>query len=153
MFIVQTDKTVMNRIHFCDMAGIPKNLDNYLKQFYSLPDIVTLPIEMNENTVFPDIFLKPYPMVSEMVMQVMRMYRVEMFYRRVVMAVRNHGEYKRYFLLYIDEKAVPLFRDFEFKRSTKETFKCAIGLDFAESILKRNAKGIELTVEKGEDTK
>lgn len=153
MFIVQPDKTIMDRIYFCDLAGIPKNLDNYLKQFYQLPDILTLPIQLDENTVLPDIFLKPYPMVSDMVMQVMKMYRAEMFSRRVVLTVKNSKEYKRYFLLYIDEKTVSLFRDFELKRDSKETIKCTISLDFAESILRRDAKGIKLVEEKGADTK
>lgn len=146
-FLVQTDKTIIDRINFYNTEIIPKSLDAYIKQFYSLPDTLTLSVEMKENTVFPDIFLKPYPMVSEMVMRVMRMYRVELYHRRVVLAVRNSKEYKRYFLLYIDEKTVPLFRDFELKRSSKESVKCIISLDFAESILKRNARGIELTEE------
>ena len=102
MFIVQPDKTIIDRIHFYNPVDIPKNLDNYLKQFYQLPDILTLRVQMDENTAFPDIFLKPYPMVSDMVMQVM-------------ITVRNSKEYKWYFLLYIDEITVPLFRDFELR--------------------------------------
>lgn len=151
MFLIQTDKTILDRIIFCDTSMIPKNLDTYIKQFYSLPDSITLPVKLMENTVLPDLFLKPYPMVSEMVMQVMKMYRVEPFYRRVVITVPGSKEYKRYFLLYIDEKTASLYRDFELKRSSKETIKCTISIDFAESILRRNARGIELIEAKGEN--
>ncbi len=150
MFIVQPDKTIIDRIHFYNPVDIPKNLDNYLKQFYQLPDILTLRVQMDENTAFPDIFLKPYPMVSDMVMQVMRMYRMEIFSRRVMITVRNSKEYKWYFLLYIDEITVPLFRDFELRIDSQKKIKCTISLDFAESILRRGAKGIELMEEKGD---
>lgn len=151
MFLMQTDKEIIDRITFYNTVVLPKNMEVYINQFYNLPDILNLSIEMRENTVLPDVFLKPYPMVSGMIMQVMRMYRVELSFRKVVINVRNSKEYKQYFLLYVDEKTVSLFRDFELKRSLKEGVECIISLDFAESILRRNARGIELIEEKGED--
>lgn len=145
MFSVQADKEMVNRIDFYNTAVIPTNLDTYIKRFYALPDSVIIPIDMKEHAVFPDIFLKPYPMVSEIVMDVMRMYRVEPFFRRVILSARNRDEYKQYFLLYVDEKTIPLFRDFEIKRTSKNELTCIISLDFAESILRRGTRGIVLS--------
>jgi len=147
MFLVQTDKDMVNRIDFLNTAIIPTNLDTYMKRFYTLPDSMVIPIDMKENSVFPDILLRPYPMVSEMIMDVMRMYRVEPFFRKVLLSVRNSDEYKQYFLLYVDEKTISLFRDFEIKRKpdTKNGLNCIISLDFAESILRRGAQGIVLS--------
>ena len=67
-----------------------------------------------------------------------------------MITVRNSKEYKWYFLLYIDEITVPLFRDFELRIDSQKKIKCTISLDFAESILRRGAKGIELMEEKGD---
>jgi len=147
MFLVQTDKDMVNRIDFLNTAIIPTNLDTYMKRFYTLPDSMVIPIDMKENCVFPDILLRPYPMVSEMIMDVMRMYRVEPFFRKVLLSVRNSDEYKQYFLLYVDEKTISLFRDFEIRRKpdTKNGLNCIISLDFAESILRRGAQGIVLS--------
>lgn len=149
MFLLQTDQTIINKINILDTGIIPKNLDAYKKSFYTLPDVIVLQAHLDEYTPFPDVLLKPYPLVSEMVMHVMRMYRVHPFFRSVLLSKENTKEFKPYFLLYIDEDMRTLFRDFKIKRTSENTFNCIISLDFAESILIRDAQGIEL-IEYGE---
>lgn len=141
---VQTDKRLMDRIDFCDTASIPKKLDNYIKGFYKLPNIVTITVNIGEYTPFPDIILKPFPMVSKLIMDVMHLYRIYPYYRNVILSVRGSNEYKQYFLLYIDQKSVMLYNDFKIKMISEDKLQCVISLEFSESILRRNAMGIEL---------
>lgn len=144
MFLLRTEDSVMEKVNFISTHTIPQKLDAYIKKFYALPTHISVQVEMREFSIFPDIFLKPYPLVSEMIMDVMRMYRIEPLFKRVILQDRTKGEYKVYFLLCIDEDTVSLYRDFELKRSQKDELTCIISLDFAESILRRDAQGIEL---------
>lgn len=144
MFSLRTEEEVLTKIDFIDTHIIPKNLDSYIKKFYAFPDPITLSVKMGKYTGFPDIFLKPYPMVSEMLMDVMRMYRIEPFFKRVMLDDRNSGEFKIYYLLYVDEESVSIYQDFQLKRSQEDELTCLISLDFAESILRRDAQGIQL---------
>lgn len=144
MFEIRPEDVVVDRINFYNTAEIPGNYEIYIKKFYSLPSTIVLPVDMRENTMFPDIFLEPFPMVSHMFMEVIRIYEAEPYYRRVILRVQNSKEYKNYFLLYIDEKSIRLFRDFELKRTAQGNVLCTVSLDFAESLLRRKAQGIQL---------
>lgn len=150
MFLLQTESSVLDKIYFQNTSLIPNNIDIYIQEFYSLPNTITLMIGMGENAIFPDIFLKPYPMVSEMIMGVMKLYRIKTAYRRLILVDSTGAEFKTYYLLYLDENKVSLFRDFEIKREKDGSVICKISLDFAESILSRNAKGIQLIESKKE---
>lgn len=144
MLCIQTDRRILKEIQFLDTTILPRTLELYQKQFYQLPDIFSLPVRMGEFTVFPDLITKPYPMVSEMIMQVMEMYRIILFYRKVLLTDDRNGQHQMYYLLCPDKKIISLFRDFALKEISGESFQCTISLAFAESILRRNAHGIEL---------
>lgn len=146
MFLVQTDQSVVNAINFLNAGIIPKKPEIYKKKFHTLPNTFMLPVRMGEFTIFPDIFTVPYPMVSEMVMEVMRLYRVEPFFRKVTLSDENSEQYKTYFLLYIDEESKTLFQDFVLRRTPEGAVNCIVSLDFAESILRRGAHGIAMKV-------
>lgn len=154
MFLLRTDQTLIDRIHILNTGMLPKNLDQLKNEFYKLPKVIILPVRLHEFTTLPDILLKPYPMVSDMVLNVMRMYRIEPFTRSIILSEENSKHFKTYFLLYPDEDTVSLFQDFVLKRTSKDTMDCIISLDFAESILNRGAQGIELReYEEMEDVK
>ncbi len=144
MYIIQTDKRLKAQIRFLGTKPVPGDLDVYCREFYRIPDLVTFVVDVGEYTVLPDIFVKPFPMVSEMVMEVMELYRIQLPFRRVVLSARNSGEYRRYFLVCPDEDTETIFRDFQLRRAGEDTIQCTASLDFVESILRRGGKGIEI---------
>ena len=143
MFLMEPERSIIERIHFCDPCFMRMDVDKWGKEFYKFPDRVVIPVEAQENTRLPDLFLKPLPMVSEMMMEVMRFYQIEPFFRRVNLTDQNKKESERYFLIYMKEPEAVLFHDFVLKRMD-HTLCCHISLDFAESILRRGAYGISL---------
>lgn len=143
MFQVKEDTRIMNQIHFTDTSFLPRTLELYKENFYKLPDTVAFSVQMGEFTPFPDIILSPCPLVSEMVMKVMQMYRVEFFYRRAILVERKSLESEPYYLLDLEQEAERLYRDFVLKE-LDDSVQCFLSLDFAESILRRGAKGIIL---------
>ncbi len=144
MFIIQTDKRLMDRIRFLDTKPVSWDLDVYCREFYRLPDLITFIVDVGEYVVLPDIFVKPFPLVSETVMELMELYRIQLPFRRVVLSVRSSKEYKRYFLVCPDDKTETIYRDFQLKRVLEDTIQCTASLDFVESILRRGGRGIEI---------
>ena len=144
MFIIQTDKRLMDRIRFLDTKPVSWDLDVYCREFYRLPDLITFIVDVGEYVVLLDIFVKPFPLVSETVMELMELYRIQLPFRRVVLSVRSSKEYKRYFLVCPDDKTETIYRDFQLKRVLEDTIQCTASLDFVESILRRGGRGIEI---------
>ena len=151
MFSVQTEESVIKRIDFIEKRLFSFGYKSYEKEFSNLPHTFMMAVQMGEYAIFPDIFSQPYLMVSEMVMQVMKLYQMEPFYRKVILSDENSEQYKAYFLLYFDRQAVLLHRDFIYEWTPEYKINCMISLDFAESILRRGAQGIQLKEIKTED--
>ncbi len=145
MFKVQTDDNVLKRFRFPAAELFSHRTDLYKKEFVKLPKTLMLTVEMGGFAIFPDIFTYPYPMVSEMVKEVMSMYRVDPFFRKVILSDVDSDQYRNYYLIYIDEREESLFSDFQFGWTKERKVCCTISLDFAESILRRNALGIKLS--------
>lgn len=143
MFLMEPERSIVERIHFRSPDFMRMDLDKWEKEFYKFPDRMVIPVETQENTRLPELFLKPLPMVSEMMMEVMRFYQAEPFFRRVSLTDRNRKESGKYFLIHMKEPEAVLFHDFEIKRE-EHTLCCYVSLDFAESILQRGAYGIRL---------
>lgn len=152
MFLLQTDRAVREEIDFLNIGIIPKDADSYKQRFRTIPDNYMQPVRMKEYTIFPDVFTTPFPMVSDMVMDVMQIYRVEPFSKRMVLVDGEKNQYKTYHLLYIEKETISLYQDFVLNWKENGTVNFTISLDFAESILRRNAQGIGLKeIEEQED--
>ena len=136
MFIIQTDKRLMDRIRFLDTKPVSWDLDVYCREFYRLPDLITFIVDVGEYVVLPDIFVSPFPLVSETVMELMEPLGGN--------CLPSLPEYKRYFLVCPDDKTETIYRDFQLKRVLEDTIQCTASLDFVESILRRGGRGIEI---------
>lgn len=132
-----------------------------------LPERELFFIEPSENTIFTDIILFPFLLISPMVRDVIQMYREPCFYRDIVLLDQSSGLSKIYHLLVLDEtrqlqlisrqyrdgiclsgldaakKGVNIDRNFFWVR---DAFKrhIVISMDMAESLIRRNITGLGL---------
>ena len=128
------------------------------EQFYKIKTLQVFPITVTENTLFPDMVSYPFLLFSEMMMSVIRMYGDPALSKEVLLADSKKGVVKRYFLVVLEEvkgnitdTGIILRRDgrplkdrniFVVKLGDKSEI--IVNLDFAESILRREALGIHL---------
>lgn len=144
MLQVQEDIENKKQMHFL-MEGFPVGLKQYKEEFPRFPKAFSIPVEMGEFTIFPDIITKPYIMVSEMVYEVMRMYCVELPRRNVFLADQKSNQFKLYKLFYPEETIQDVYQDFRLRQVSEGVLHCEVSLAFAESMLRRGARGITLT--------
>lgn len=71
--------------------------------FPKLPDMQLFMIEPSENTVFTDLILFPFLLVSPMVQEVIKMYRERCFFRKIILLDQLNGESRLYYLPVLDE--------------------------------------------------
>lgn len=136
--------------------------------FPELPERELFLIEPLENTVFTDIILFPFLLISPMVREVIEMYREVCFYRDIILLDQQSGLSRVYYLPVLDEtrriqlvgkqykkgvcllepeppdsKKVYIDRNLFWVRDTKKRH-IVISMDMAESLIRRNVTGLGL---------
>ena len=123
---------------------IPRNIDTLNERFYEMPRELVLEIEKTKNFIFPDLMMNVYPLISESFREVLLLFDIEIFTKRVMLIDKDSREMKNYYLLYTKNLLNTDFNNF-FKavREENEKISFIVNLDFAESLIRRDVKGIE----------
>ena len=124
--------------------NIPRNIDALNERFYEMPRELVLEIEKTKNFIFPDLMMNVYPLISERFREVLLLFDVEIFVKRVMLIDKESREMQSYYLLYTENLLNTDFNNF-FKvvREENENIRFIVNLDFAESLIRRDVKGIE----------
>lgn len=140
--------------------------DIRIDTFPKLPDMQLFTIEPSENTIFTDIILFPFLLVSPMVQDVIKMYRERCFFRKVILLDQKNMESRLYYLPVLDEtgdiqirriqyingKGIPetlntrgerveLDRNLFWVRDSKKRH-IILSLDMTESLIRRGITGL-----------
>ena len=132
--------------------------DIRIDTFPKLPDMQLFTIEPSENTIFTDIILFPFLLVSPMVQDVIKMYRERCFFRKVILLDQKNMESRlsRYIQIrriqYINGKGIPetlntrgekveLDRNLFWVRDSKKRH-IILSLDMTESLIRRGITGL-----------
>ena len=123
---------------------IPRNIDALNDRFYEMPREFVLEIEKTKDFIFPDLMMNVYPLISERFREVLLLFDIEIFVKRVVLIDKESREIQSYYLLYTENLLNTDFNNF-FKavREEDEKISFIVNLDFAESLIRRGVKGIE----------
>lgn len=123
---------------------IPRNIDTINERFYEMPRELVLEIEKTKNFIFPDLMINIYPLISERFREVLILFDIEIFTKRVILIDKESRDMKIYYLLYTKNLLNTDFNNF-FKavRGENEKISFIVNLDFAESLIRRDVKGIE----------
>ena len=130
------------RIYTSD--DIPRNIETLNERFYELPKELILEIEKTDTFIFPDLMMNTYPLISERFREVLFLFDIEVFIKRVLLIDKNSRAIKSYYLLYTDNLLTADFnKSFKAVRDKDEKIKFIVSLDFAESFIRRGVRGIE----------
>lgn len=130
------------RIYTSD--DIPRNIETLNERFYELPKELILEIEKTDAFIFPDLMMNTYPLISEKFREVLLLFDIEVFIKRVLLIDKNSRAIKSYYLLYTDNLLTADFnKSFKAVRDKDEKIKFIVSLDFAESLIRRGVRGIE----------
>ena len=123
---------------------IPRNIDTINERFYEMPRELVLEIERTKNFIFPDLMMNVYPLISERFREVLILFDIEIFTKRVILIDKESRDMKIYYLLYTKNLLNTDFNNF-FKavREENKKIRFIVNLDFAESLIRRDVKGIE----------
>ena len=123
---------------------IPRNIDTLNERFYEISRELVLEIERTKNFIFPDLMMNVYPLISERFREVLILFDIEVFTKRVILIDKESRDMKIYYLLYTKNLLNTDFNNF-FKavREENEKISFIVNLDFAESLIRRDVKGIE----------
>ena len=123
---------------------IPRNIDTLNERFYEMPRELVLEIEKTKNFIFPDLMMNVYPLISERFREVLLLFDIEIFTKRVMLIDKESREMQSYYLLHTENLLNTDFNNF-FKavREENEKISFIVNLDFAESLIRRDVKGIE----------
>ena len=124
--------------------NIPRNIDALNERFYEMPREFVLEIEKTKNFIFPDLMMSVYPLISERFREVLLLFDIEIFVKRVMLIDKESREMQSYYLLYTENLLNTDFNNF-FKavREENKKIRFIVNLDFAESLIRRDVKGIE----------
>ena len=130
------------RIYTSD--DIPRNMDTLNERFYELSRDIVLEIETTKIFIFPDLMMNVYPLISERFREVLLLFDIEIFVKRVMLIDKESREMQSYYLLYTENLLNTDFNNF-FKavREENKKIRFIVNLDFAESLIRRDVKGIE----------
>lgn len=92
--------------------------DIRLDTFPKLPDMQLFIIEPSEETMFTDIILFPFLLVSPMVQEVIKMYHERCFFRNVILLDQLNKESRLYYLPVLDETSDIQLQRIEYKNGT-----------------------------------
>ena len=130
------------RIYTSD--DIPRNMDTLNERFYELSRDIVLEIETTKIFIFPDLMMNVYPLISERIKEVLVLFDIEIFTKRVMLADKASRKITSYYLLYTKNLLKADFnKHFKAVREDDGKIKFTISLDFAESLIRRGVKGIE----------
>ena len=123
---------------------IPRNIVTLNERFYEISRELVLEIERTKNFIFPDLMTSVYPLISERFREVLLLFDIEVFTKRVMLIDKDSREMKSYYLLYTKNLLNTDFNNF-FKavREENKKIRFIVNLDFAESLIRRDVKGIE----------
>lgn len=123
---------------------IPSNIDALNERFYEMPREFVLEIEKTKEFIFPDLMMNVYPLISERFREVLLLFDIEIFVKRVVLIDKESREIQSYYLLYTENLLNTDFNNFfRVVREENENIGFIVNLDFAESLIRRGVKGIE----------
>lgn len=123
---------------------IPSNIDALNERFYEMPREFVLEIEKTKEFIFPDLMMNVYPLISERFREVLLLFDIEIFVKRVVLIDKESREIQSYYLLYTENLLNTDFNNFfRVVREENENIRFIVNLDFAESLIRRGVKGIE----------
>ena len=123
---------------------IPRNIDALNERFYEMPREFVLEIEKTKNFIFPDLMMNIYPLISESFREVLLLFDIEVFTKRVILIDKESRDMKIYYLLYTKNLLNTDFNNlFKAVREENEKISFIVNLDFAESLIRRDVKGIE----------
>ena len=123
---------------------IPRNIDTINERFYEMPRELVLEIEKTKNFIFPDLMMNIYPLISERFREVLILFDIEFFTKRVILIDKESRDMKIYYLLYTKNLLNTDFNNlFKAVRGENEKISFIVNLDFAESLIRRDVKGIE----------
>lgn len=127
-----------------------------MKTYPELPEMQLFTVTPSERTIFTDIVLFPFLLVSPKVMEVIRMYRERCFYTDVILLDQVSGKSELYHLPVFDETDKLVIGEAQGGKSGsihdigKHIFwvcdsskkHTVISLDLAESLLRREVTGL-----------
>ena len=143
-FYIKENPENMRGIRIYTSENIPRNIDALNERFYEMPREFVLEIEKTKNFIFPDLMMNVYPLISERFREVLILFDIEIFIKRVILIDKESRDMKIYYLLYTKNLLNTDFNNF-FKavREENEKISFIVNLDFAESLIRRDVKGIE----------
>ena len=131
-------------IRIYTLEDIPGNIDVLNERFYEMPRELVLEIEKTKNFIFPDLMMNVYPLISERFREVLLLFDVEIFVKRVMLIDKESREMQSYYLLYTKKLLNTDFNNlFKAVREENKKIRFIVNLDFAESLIRRDIKGIE----------
>lgn len=123
---------------------IPRNIDTLNERFYEISRELVLEIERTKNFIFPDLMMNVYPLISERFREVLLLFDIEVFTKKVILIDKESRDMKIYYLLYTKNLLNTDFNNlFKAVRGENEKISFIVNLDFAESLIRRDVKGIE----------
>lgn len=124
--------------------NISRNIDALNERFYEMPREFVLEIEKTKDFIFPDLMMNVYPLISERFREVLLLFDIEIFVKRVILMDKESREMQSYYLLYTKNLLNTDFNNFfRTVREEDENIRFIVNLDFAESLIRRDVKGIE----------
>ena len=143
-FYIKENLENMRGIRIYTSENIPSNIDTLNERFYEMPREFVLEIEKTKEFIFPDLMMNVYPLISERFREVLLLFDIENFTKRVILIDKESREMQSYYLLYTENLLNTDFNNF-FKavREEDEKISFIVNLDFAESLIRRGVKGIE----------
>ena len=143
-FYIKENPENMRGIRIYTPEDIPRNIDALNERFYEIPRELVLEIEKTKNFIFPDLMMNVYPLISERFREVLLLFDIEIFVKRVMLIDKESREMQSYYLLYTENLLNTDFNNFfRVVREENENIGFIVNLDFAESLIRRGVKGIE----------
>ena len=143
-FYIKENLENMRGIRIYTSENIPSNIDTLNERFYEMPREFVLEIEKTKEFIFPDLMMKVYPLISERFREVLLLFDIENFTKRVILIDKESREMQSYYLLYTENLLNTDFNNFfRVVREENENIRFIVNLDFAESLIRRDVKGIE----------
>nr|WP_315033598.1 hypothetical protein [uncultured Lachnoanaerobaculum sp.] len=143
-FYIKENLENMRGIRIYTSENIPSNIDTLNERFYEMPREFVLEIEKTKEFIFPDLMMKVYPLISERFREVLLLFDIEIFVKRVMLIDKESREMQSYYLLYTENLLNTDFNNFfRTVREEDEKISFIVNLDFAESLIRRDVKGIE----------
>lgn len=143
-FYIKENLENMRGIRIYTSENIPSNIDTLNERFYEMPREFVLEIEKTKEFIFPDLMMNVYPLISERFREVLLLFDIEIFVKRVVLIDKESREIQSYYLLYTENLLNTDFNNFfRIVREENENIRFIVNLDFAESLIRRGVKGIE----------